>query len=648
MRARKSAIPFTRFRPQTGTSSLLARSTAKTSRYCCEHEGMPRGIARRHDRRRRAPARAAGPTGSRRRLSSQARASMPSKNRPAMKSARPAAICHASTAGRRRPRRARPPGGRARLQQEGADRCVGAELGGEEGVRVDEIRHPSRQCGHAPADALAGTHALAPLVDEVGRHLVPGGAGLGLGRDRRGDPDRRQVVESVEGDAPRLRLGREVPVDALGERDLTAEVGEASSADRVGSGDRGGRGGCRRRSQRPLPGKERMTVADARLDPAAERTTTERRPQPRREPAHAATEDGLARQAQLGQVRQSPTSHVCGYCSVRARARRWSRRENYSVGPVSSSRRGALRRDARARSRSDRSTTTAAPRVTKPTTSGAAIAVPASHGTVRHDRASPFQSSAPLATSPVYSPVPPRASAPERHRAEVGCLRPDPRVEAARDAARSRAPGASAAHDPERAHGRRHRHRRRRPDPPRRPLRKALAARRRGTGLRDRADHGERGRDRRHVGDESRRTPLGRADRGGAAAWPGSTRSRRSSCSRSPTRRRSLPFTIAPLVFGVDMDTLVRNHENRHVPPPPVRAGTPGPAARQRRDRPRQPDRTAPRRRPGRSVHDPRQDVPRRRHPRADVHRARQLRLHAVRRPPSACSSTASRCCARW
>ncbi len=34
-----------------------------------------------------------------------------------------------------------------------------------------------------------------------------------------------------------------------------------------------------------------------------------------------------------------------------------------------------------------------------------------------------------------------------------------------------------------------------------------------------------------------------------------------------------LPFTIAPLVFGVDMDTLVRNHENRHVPPPPLRAG---------------------------------------------------------------------------
>src|SRR5262249_39471919 len=32
----------------------------------------------------------------------------------------------------------------------------------------------------------------------------------------------------------------------------------------------------------------------------------------------------------------------------------------------------------------------------------------------------------------------------------------------------------------------------------------------------------------------------------------------------------SLPFTLAPLVFGVEMDRLV---ENRHAPPPPLRAG---------------------------------------------------------------------------
>jgi putative ABC transport system permease protein len=35
----------------------------------------------------------------------------------------------------------------------------------------------------------------------------------------------------------------------------------------------------------------------------------------------------------------------------------------------------------------------------------------------------------------------------------------------------------------------------------------------------------------------------------------------------------SLPFTMSPLVFGVDLDALVRNHANRHVPPPAVHAG---------------------------------------------------------------------------
>src|SRR5579884_700938 len=35
----------------------------------------------------------------------------------------------------------------------------------------------------------------------------------------------------------------------------------------------------------------------------------------------------------------------------------------------------------------------------------------------------------------------------------------------------------------------------------------------------------------------------------------------------------SLPFTMSPLVFGVDLGALVRNHANRHVPPPAVHAG---------------------------------------------------------------------------
>ena len=35
----------------------------------------------------------------------------------------------------------------------------------------------------------------------------------------------------------------------------------------------------------------------------------------------------------------------------------------------------------------------------------------------------------------------------------------------------------------------------------------------------------------------------------------------------------SLPFTLAPLVFGVDVDTLVQNQARNHTPPPPVRAG---------------------------------------------------------------------------
>ena len=42
----------------------------------------------------------------------------------------------------------------------------------------------------------------------------------------------------------------------------------------------------------------------------------------------------------------------------------------------------------------------------------------------------------------------------------------------------------------------------------------------------------------------------------------------------------SLPFTLAPLVFGVNVETLLQNHANRNAPPPPLRAGriapTPG------------------------------------------------------------------------
>ncbi|HLK10298.1 MAG TPA: ABC transporter permease [Candidatus Binatia bacterium] len=35
----------------------------------------------------------------------------------------------------------------------------------------------------------------------------------------------------------------------------------------------------------------------------------------------------------------------------------------------------------------------------------------------------------------------------------------------------------------------------------------------------------------------------------------------------------AMPFTMTPFVFGVDLGALVRNHANRHVPPPAVRAG---------------------------------------------------------------------------
>jgi putative ABC transport system permease protein len=41
----------------------------------------------------------------------------------------------------------------------------------------------------------------------------------------------------------------------------------------------------------------------------------------------------------------------------------------------------------------------------------------------------------------------------------------------------------------------------------------------------------------------------------------------------------SLPFTMPPLVFGADMEALVRNHANRRVPPPVLAAGRLVPAA---------------------------------------------------------------------
>ena len=109
----------------------------------------------------------------------------------------------------------------------------------------------------------------------------------------------------------------------------------------------------------------------------------------------------------------------------------------------------------------------------------------------------------------------------------------------------------------------------------------------------------------------------------------------------------ALPFTLAPMAFGVDAELLALN---RRSPPPRIRRGRADPAAREHRGGDRRPGGEAVRGR--RRIDDPgaRPGLPGGRGPRADAHRSRQLRHDVLRHGVAAAARQPSRCCAgsRW
>ena len=137
-------------------------------------------------------------------------------------------------------RSGQPTGERRRLCVEALEECmarrwIGAQLGREQHVEVDQVRDAPGESGHLPAGTSAGRGGRDPFAHEVGGDVVPLATCFRPGSERGRNAEGQEVIQAVQLGAPGKRESGGIPVDASGKPDRAAEVGEAPATHRSGT-----------------------------------------------------------------------------------------------------------------------------------------------------------------------------------------------------------------------------------------------------------------------------------------------------------------------------------------------------------------------------------------------------------------------------